>query len=114
VGFVRRLFPIVAILLVYSLIPGGSELTENAVHLVTHGDTAHNGADGHEDGDPSDEHGCSGPYHVCVCHHSTSFVSTEASVVTPTAPAANAGSTPATDNLVATGYVRELFRPPIA
>lgn len=46
------------------------ELVELAVHVLRYGDVAH--ADAHdEDQSPlgADEHGCSGTFHLCSCHH---------------------------------------------
>lgn len=59
----------IAIIMVYMMTPGAFELTEDAAHLVGYGDTAHA-----DDDHPSDEHGCSGPYHFCTRHHSVTFV----------------------------------------
>lgn len=46
------------------------ELIEVAVHVIKHGDLAH--ADSHEEDEAplgADEHGCSGTFHLCPCHH---------------------------------------------
>lgn len=44
------------------------ELVEAVVHWVVHGDSAH--GDGHEVSalGGTDEHGCSGTFHLCPCH----------------------------------------------
>lgn len=70
----RRLLAPIVVLLVYLLAPGASEMTEYAVHWAQHGDSAHAESAGHEQGDGGDEHGCSGSFHMCLCHHGTGFV----------------------------------------
>jgi len=62
----------VAALLIYTMMPGAGELTENVVHLVTSGHGAHALNDG--DHQPRGaEHGCSGTFHVCSCCHVVAF-----------------------------------------
>lgn len=59
--------------LILSLAPGLLVAVENACSLVATGHLAHASGPG---GDPSPvgpEHGCSGPFHVCFCHHSPAF-----------------------------------------
>lgn len=52
------------------------ELIELAVHWAEHGDVAHGEEDGHGSSAlGTDEHGCSGTFHLCGCH--------TASVLTP-------------------------------
>lgn len=56
------------LLLAWSLLPGSVELTENAWHLTTHGDFAHDkGRQNHIPFNP--EHGCGGGFHLCSCCH---------------------------------------------
>lgn len=60
---------LLVLVLVLSLTPGLVELVENAWHLMEVGHVAHavdQGADHQPEGD---EHGCSGNFHVCSCHH---------------------------------------------
>lgn len=60
---------ILALLLVLAVIPSGMELVELAVHIAKYGDVAH--ADQHDKSKSplgSDEHGCSGTFHICSCH----------------------------------------------
>lgn len=63
---------LIALLLTVAMWPGMSELVELTVHAATHGDVAHAEDDQHE-GSPlgHDEHGCSGTFHLCPCHHPT-------------------------------------------
>lgn len=45
------------------------EVVELVVHWVEHGDLAHGERDGHERSAlGSDEHGCTGAFHLCGCH----------------------------------------------
>lgn len=109
---VRRLAPIVAVVMVYLMTPGGFELTENALHLVGHGDVAHgddHGADG-----AADEHGCSGPYHFCICHHSITFVAAPVAVTPLTQTVAAAPDMLAIAGAIDSGYIIEIDHPPQA
>jgi hypothetical protein len=58
-----------ALLLVFSIWPATGEMIEHVVHWAEYGDTAHGAGDPHE-GAPlgTDEHGCSGMFHLCSCH----------------------------------------------
>ena len=111
---VRRklLTRVVAVLLVWQLMPGIAEIVENAVHLAREGHLAHAPEDAeHRSSDA--EHDCSGPYHFCVCHVSTPFV--VAHVASATAPPAPSAWAPATIvGAVHPGYGSNIFRPPIA
>lgn len=55
-------------LLATAVVPGFVEATENAFHLVVHGDLAHSSRPGHLPFDQ--EHGCSPGCHLCSCCHS--------------------------------------------
>lgn len=73
---------ILALLLVLAVIPSGMELVELAVHIVRYGDVAH--ADKHDKSTKpigSDEHGCSGTFHVCSCHQVVSATTPLATTV---------------------------------
>lgn len=109
----RRVLPIIAGLLVYVMTPGALELTENALHLLRHGDTAHADAKHAPDG-PNDEHGCSGSYHACTCHSSPQFVSgpSAPTVPPPTDVARTVVLGPA--DMLADGFPRGIDRPPQA
>jgi hypothetical protein len=59
---------ILVITLLLSLLPS-LEAVELAVHLIEHGDLAHGRDDAHEKSAMgSDEHGCTGTFHLCGCH----------------------------------------------
>jgi hypothetical protein len=58
----------------YLMVPSSGELTELAVHVLEHGDSAHSESAGHERPDGDDEHGCSGTFHLCLCHHTSGFI----------------------------------------
>ncbi len=108
---VRRTTPWVALALVYLMTPGSGELTENVVHLVTTGHTAHavDDADHHPTGV---EHGCSGPYHVCECHGTTSFVVEDASFRVEAATGSLVLAAWFVIDLAADGVATDIFRPP--
>jgi hypothetical protein len=58
---------ILALLLTLSIVPSTMELVEAVVHWAEHGDSAH--GDGHGSSAlGTDEHGCSGTFHLCACH----------------------------------------------
>jgi hypothetical protein len=110
----RRLFAPIVVLLVYLLAPGAAEMTEYAVHWVEHGDGAHADDAGHEQRDGTDEHGCSGTFHMCLCHHGAGAVTSPAAVAV-VAAAFRDRVIPfwrhRTPSSVAAG---DIFRPPIA
>ena len=56
------------------MFPSSLELVQDATHLLADGHTRHDISAGHHDDEPTDEHGCSGPYHICICHSSSAFV----------------------------------------
>lgn len=108
----RRALPYIAALLAYLMTPGSAEVTENVIHFVANGHSAHAVAD--DEHQPSDvEHGCSGPFHVCACHQSTGFALTRIAGLSPivTSPVQPFASP---RPLVAQGFVGRIFRPPIA
>ena len=61
---------LLAVLLVLAMWPALGETVETVVHLAEHGDLAHDPTD-HPDENPlgSDEHGCSGMFHLCATGH---------------------------------------------
>lgn len=110
-NLVRRAFPIIAALLAYLMVPGAVEIVENVAHWVTHGDAAH-ASEQHAKDSPDDEHGCSGTYHACSCHHAPIFAKVVGTLA-PAAPSQRARvdhgfDTQANDS----GYVTRLLRPP--
>jgi hypothetical protein len=58
--------------LVWAMTPGLTEAVENAWHLASSGHTAHAPEAGEDHAPVGDEHGCSGTFHLCSCHHSPS------------------------------------------
>lgn len=110
----RRLFAPIVVLLVYLLAPGAAEMTEYAVHWAQHGDSAHADDAGHEQGDGTDEHGCSGSFHMCLCHHGAGFVTSPAPLAVVAATIRHRVVSfwrHRTPSSVAAG---DIFRPPIA
>ena len=58
---------LVVLALLWTVTPTAPEVTETAVHLLTHGDSPH-AADGGHDESGTDEHGCTPLFHLCGCH----------------------------------------------
>lgn len=56
--------------LAWSLTPGLTEAAENLWHLASAGHGAHAVGAGVDHAPRGDEHGCSGTFHLCACHHS--------------------------------------------
>lgn len=56
-----------ALILLWTLVPGVGELTENLAHLVAQGHTAHAEPDGDTHAPDGPEHGCSETLHLCSC-----------------------------------------------
>lgn len=108
---VKRLAPIIVFTLVYLLTPGAFELTENVLHLVGHGDTAH-GEAGHSGAESSDEHGCSGPYHFCICHTSVTFLGGSIVSVALDEPPSVALGLSDPGDVSDSGYAHRIYRPP--
>lgn len=71
--------------LAWTLVPGLAETTENAWHLATAGHTAHAPSQGDDHAPAGDEHGCTGAFHLCSCHHT---LASDLLVVTPIVPRA--------------------------
>lgn len=61
---------VLVLLLACALTPGLGEVVENAWHLVAAGHAAHASQEGPGHAPAGDEHGCSGAFHLCSCHHS--------------------------------------------
>ena len=60
---------ILALALVLAILPTTGELLELVVHWAQHGDVAHQVGDDHGSAPlGTDEHGCSGTFHLCPCH----------------------------------------------
>lgn len=79
VSIVRILIARLLVLaLVWALVPGLAEATENLWHLAAAGHVAHAAAAGEDHAPRGDEHGCSGSFHLCGCHHSTTPILADA------------------------------------
>jgi hypothetical protein len=105
--------PAIAVLLAYLMVPGAGELTESVIHLIDTGHIAHALDDEAHDFD-GDEHGCSGPFHLCACHASVPF---DVRNRQPAVAAPNLLDEPLPwelDDARADGYRTGVFRPPIA
>ncbi len=102
-----------SLLLVLSLIPS-MEVIELAVHLVQHGDLAHGERDHHESSAlGTDEHGCSGAFHLCSCHTSSVTALAESTLRSVYAPTSHTNSFAATGR-AGLGATAPPHRPPIA
>ena len=66
-----RMPRLVAVLLLWSIVPGGAEAVENAAHWLGEGHLAHQQSDKDSHSDPGPEHGCTGTFHTCPCHSSS-------------------------------------------
>lgn len=69
----RRLVPVLALVLAYSITPGSGEITENVAHYLLDGHSAHAAHDSAQ-APHEDAHGCSGPFEHCPCHGTAAFV----------------------------------------
>lgn len=108
-----RMRLLIAVLMIYCMIPNAGEIVENAVHLVTTGHTAHALDDA--DHEPKGaEHGCSGTSHVCSCCRTPAFMN--AKLITSVSPGPFADSNPLAPptDVIADGVLAGVFRPPIA
>lgn len=75
-----------ALILLWTLVPGAGEVAENVIHLVLHGHSAHAEPDGDTHAPDGPEHGCSGTLHLCSCHVSLSCVAHQLSSQAPDQP----------------------------
>jgi len=55
-------------MLLWTLVPGLVEATEDAVHLAVTGQVLSIDVHAGEAGDSDAEHGCTGALHLCTCH----------------------------------------------
>jgi len=105
---------LLALLLVFVLTPGSTEIVENAVHLATDGHMAH-AIDDADHTSEGGEHGCSGVIHSCGCHGSVSFLVMETDPrVSLAAPQSSSAHARAADTRVADGHRLGVYRPPAA
>jgi hypothetical protein len=103
---------LLAIWMVFGLVPGLGEVVETAVHLATSGHLAHTDADHGDLGDEGDEHGCGTTCHNCGCCASQALAS-DRKLEVPGTVAAPARLTPSAA-LVSLHEPTPPFRPPIA
>lgn len=105
---------LIALLLVVALWPGASELIEQTVHAVEHGDLAHDSGDEH-DSTPlgQDEHGCSGTLHLCQCHQPAPVITASGAVVVASVDAEQATVVLAPVARIGVGVTAPPTRPPI-
>ena len=75
-----------ALILLWTLVPGVGEFTENVVHLVAQGHTAHAAPDGDTHAPDGREHGCSGTLHLCSCCVSLSCLPGQLATQAPDQP----------------------------
>lgn len=98
------------LVLTVMLIPGLVEGVENLWHLAEEGHAAHATSEGVDhDRSDDDEHGCTGTFHLCSCHHASSTL--------PIAPATlvlghAVRSSVAIVTLPPPPFLAGLFRPP--
>ena len=108
----RKLFPFIAIMLVYAFTPGMCELAETSVHFASTGDLHGSDEERHaEHGDAQGEG--DGECHTCFCHAPTSFLVAWQAVAPSVAVAHDHREVFASDDVASDGAMRELDRPPI-
>ncbi len=103
----------IALVLVYLLVPGTFEATENLVYLVAHGDLAHS-AEHSAHHEPGTEHDCSGLFHTCLCHSSVLVTVSVAGSTLAVGPPRVGGHLIQDLDRTTSGYPDRLYRPPIA
>jgi hypothetical protein len=107
----RKLFPYVAVLLVYLFTPGLCELAEAAVHFASTGDL--HGSDQERHAEHGDSQGEEGECHTCICHAPAAFlVALTAAEPVPFSPDRQPAIFIRNDG-ASDGAISELFRPPI-
>lgn len=110
---VSNLSRLLALLIVFVLMPGTAEIVENVAHLASDGHTAH-AIDDAEHAPSGDEHGCTGTVHVCQCHASVSFLVSRAAFAIPGPQTSDSRlATMVTGHAVA-GHSLGVYRPPSA
>jgi len=104
---------VLVLVLAWQLVPGMGEVVENALHLLSEGHTAHALADA-DHAPEGDEHGCSGPFHLCSCHSSAVFVSAVPEPHVACAAVAQLSRRVRSGGVPCDGFVSGVYRPPIA
>jgi hypothetical protein len=79
---------IVALALLWIVVPGAIEATENLAHLLDSGHLAHAAESGDSHSEPGPEHGCNATFHLCSCHAAPSGLPADAAVAAASEPAA--------------------------
>ena len=64
----RWSFRIVALALLWMVLPGAMEATENLGHLLSSGHLAHAAESGDSHSESGPEHACNATLHLCSCH----------------------------------------------
>lgn len=99
------------LLLVWIMVPGVIELTLDLTHIALWGHSPHDESEVHHEQGLGDEHGCSGPFHACVCHSSSQMVVADELASGPLDEAV-ALEPPRLDRPAPSRYLERLFRPP--
>ncbi len=108
----RKLFPFIALLLVYAFTPGMCELVEVSVHFAATGDVHSSDAERHSDhGEPHSE---GSECHTCFCHAPTAFPMVVALSGDTLAVSSDNQNTFVLANVTDDDSIRQLFRPPIS
>ncbi len=68
----------VALALLWLVLPGTAEATENIAHILRSGHLAHAAESGDSHSEPGPEHGCNTTFHLCSCHLSLTGLLTAA------------------------------------
>lgn len=106
---------LLAVLLVLAMWPALGETIELAAHLVEHGDLAHDPDDHPGESPPgSDEHGCSGTFHLCSAGHVSVLGVSRVSFIDTARPRLPAPRTPAPLDECGRDAPLPPIRPPIA
>lgn len=97
-----------------AVMPGLGEIFESAAHVVETGVGAHDGVEHDHDGDEhgdSEEHGCSGTFHLCGCCPRVSFAGPPAlaAPIDPTAERVRLLTIPLP---ITEAHLRSPYRPP--
>ena len=74
---------VIAALLVWALVPGSAEMSEQLVHLLRNGHLAHSIPGDPDEVPPGAEHGCQGAMHLCRCCPSSIASATQFTLVSP-------------------------------
>ena len=96
------------------MFPGSLELIQDSVHWVLDGHTLHESKPEHNDHGPSEEHSCSGTYHVCMCHSSTLFIARSTVHTSFLRSSHQCEVIEFADEPCPSAYLDRLFRPPTA